>query len=361
MPETNIGAAEASDLTGTVTDYSVDTATTDGETGTETEYLNSEWSQQLGYYKEIPELRAAIDAVATWTVGKGYVADIRTEAILGLVTGWGTDTFNTLLENAIRTYYISGDFYAEIIRDEEGDIMNLKPLDPSSMKIIADGKGIIKRYEQVSKVKAPTKRFKTFQIFHLARNRVADEIHGVSVITALEKIILMRNEAMADMKILMHRHVKPMRIWHLDTDDTSKISEFKTTTDEATENAENIYIPKGTVEHELITVPANATLNPLPWISELNNYFFEAVGVPQIIVGGIGGVTEAAVKIAYLAFQQRIEEEQLFIEEQVFEQIGYRINLEFPASLENELLSDKAKDQGSMGFQANETTAGAGQ
>ena len=108
---------------------------------------------------------------------------------------------------------------------------------------------------------------------------------------------------------------------------------------------------------EQLTTAANATLNPQAWIESETDRFYEATGVPKIIVGGTGGFTEAAVKIAYLAFQQTIEEKQLFIEEQVGQQLGIEINLEFPASLENELLSDESKDKEEQAAQPNDTTA----
>lgn len=122
-----------------------------------------------------------------------------------------------------------------------------------------------------------------------------------------------------------------------------------------------MYIPQGTVEFEIISLAPNANLNPLAWIESLNNYFYQSAGVPQIILGGVGALTEAAVKIAYLAFQQTIEEEQLFIEEQVLSQLNLVIELEFPASLENELLSDKAKDTETGATKPSDTTAGVGE
>ena len=361
MPETDIGNAVASDLTNAVTDYSVDAATTDGAQGnTEIEWMNERWTEQLGYYKAIPELQSAIDAKATWTVGKGFKAPLITEMLLMSIKGFGKDTFNTILENAIRTYHIGGDAFVEIIRDKNGLLVNLKPLDPGSIKIVANKKGVVKRYEQVSRTKEANKTFFTENILHLSRNRVADEIHGESLINAVENIILMRNEAMSDMRQLMHRHVRPIVVFELDTDDTTEIAAFKTTADAATENGENIYIPKGAVEYNIQAVAPNSTLNPLPWIQQLNQYFFQACGVPQIVVGGSQEITEASAKILYLAFQQTIEEEQLYIEEQILSQINLEIKLEFPASLENELLSDKAKD-GPVNVQPNETTAGVGQ
>ena len=360
----DIAQLDTSDLTNQRADYSVSPQETDGATGHKPNFwINTNWAQQLGYYKTIPELTAVIDAKATWTVGKGIEAEPNTLFRIKTILGIGTDTFNTILENMIRTYNIGGDAYAEIVRrpDEEDYIINLKPLDPGSIQIHFNDKGIITKYVQVSKAKGQKdKTFQPEQIFHLMRNRVADEIHGQSMIDAVEWIILAKNEAMTDMKRLMHRYVEPRFIFHLDTDDDIKIAAVKAKGDAANKNGENIYVPKGAVEPELVAVAPNATLSPLSWIESLDSKFYEAAAVPKIILGGAGAVTEAAVKIAYLAFQQTIEEEQLFIEEQVAAQLGYEINLVFPASLENEMLSDNKKD-GAQNIDPSETTAGRGQ
>ena len=357
MAETDIGSTDISDLANAETKFSVDAQQTDaGGDQKETEYMNTKWSQQLGYYKEIPELAAAIDAKATWTVGKGFQSNEITQMLLMSIKGWGTDTFNTILENMIRTYHVGGDAYCEIIRDPDGNLINLKPLDTGSMKIIVNQKGIIKRYEQTNKVLAQPTKFKPEDIFHLSRNRVADEIHGVSIIIVMEKIILMRNEALDDYQKLLHRNVFPIHNFILDTDDPTEIAAYKAKMDKAVTQGENIYHPKGTVEHDLVSVPTNATLNPLPWIQQLNQYFFQAVGVPQIIVGGSNEITEATAKILYLAFQQTIEEEQLYIEEQTLSQLNLEIELEFPASLENEMLSDKKKTETTQASTPEDTT-----
>tara|TARA_Y100000310_G_C20664529_1_gene806724 strand:- start:435 stop:1541 length:1107 start_codon:yes stop_codon:yes gene_type:complete len=346
MPETDIGNADYGDFKNTITDYSITPVSTDGaEDQKETYYDNENWTTYLGYYKKIPELAAAIDAKATWTIGKGFKSNEITEITLGTITGWGKDSFNTILENMVRTYHIGGDSFAEIIRDKDSKLINLKPLNPETIRIVANKQGVIIRYDQINRIKGTKhKSFTPEQMFHLARNRVADEIHGVSIIPAVEEIIKMRNEAMADYRKLLNRNIFPVKIFHLDTDDTNKIAEFKTKADKAHTQGENMYIPKGAVEIENSAIAPNATLNPLPWINQLNQYFFQATGVPQIIVGGAQEITEASAKIAYLAFEQVIEEEQLFVEEQVLAQLNLEIDLSFPASLQNELLSDNRKD-----------------
>ena len=344
MPDTNISSSEIGNKENTITDWSVTAQSTDGaQDQKETYYMNTYWTEWLGYYKSVAELAAAIDAKATWTIGKGFTSNEITEKALSTIKGWGKDSFNTILENMVRTYHIGGDAFAEIIR-EKGQLINLKPLSPENIRIVANQQGIIIRYDQINKVTKKTyKSWKPEEMFHLARNRVADEIHGVSIIPAVEDIIKMRQEAMADYKKLLHRNIYPVTIWHLDTDDTTKIAAFKAKADLASTQGENIYIPKGTVEREQGGTAPNATLNPLPWITQLNQYFFQATGVPQIIVGGSSEFTEASAKIAYLAFEQVIEEEQLYIEEQFLSQLNLEIDLEFPATLQNEMLSDSSK------------------
>lgn len=342
MPETEIDSAVASDFIKEETDYSVESQSTDGATGIgETTYQNETWTQNFGYYKKIPELKIAVDTKANWVIGNGYKADEMTTLILDTIKGNGKDSFNSILENMERTAIIGEDSYAEVIRDKEGLLVNLKPLSPDTIVVVQSSAGRVIRYEQVSRIKGKeNKNFKPEEIFVLSHNRTADEIHGESIIPAVEWVILARNEAMTDMRKLMHRHVIPRFKYELDTDDQTKVAAFKAKEDAANVAGENIYIPKGAVTQELIAVPQNATMNPLNWINQLNDYFFQAVGVPQIIVGNAKEFTDASGKIVYLAFEQRIKGRQLYVEEQVLNQLNLEIKLTFPASLQTDAISD---------------------
>jgi hypothetical protein len=202
--------------------------------------------------------------------------------------------------------------------------------------------GRIIRYEQTSKVSKGKgkKKFRPERILHLSRKRIADEIHGISIIPAVEWIILARNEAMADWKRVLHRNIDPLWIFHLDTDDTTKIAAFKAKMDAARGLGENMYIPKGAVVPELVTTSPNASLNPLTWINQLNDYFFQTVNVPQIIVGNAKEFTDASGKIVYLSYEQSVKGEQLYVEEQILAQLNIELELNFPASLQNEAISD---------------------
>ena len=342
MPQTDIDSADTTSLTDEMEDWSVDHEDTDGAMGDkETSYINTNWAKQLGYYKNIPELKIAIDTKANWVMGAGFETDYKTEIELSVIKGNGKDSFNSIIKNQSKVKDIGGDSFAEVIRDEEDNLINLKPLNPGTIKTVQNHKGRLLRYEQIGRTKEVLRRYKPHEIFHLSRERIADEIHGVCVSDSVEEIIEARNEAMSDWKKVLHRNIQPKRIWYVDTDDTTEIAAFKAKVDEASKDFENIIVPKGTVETEIATVAPNETLSALPTIDKYNDYFFQAVGVPQIIIGNAKEFTDASGKIVYLAFEQSIKAEQLYIEEQVLGQLNIYIELTFPATLQQDTISGK--------------------
>jgi len=347
MPDTKISSSLASDSSA-FTDYSVATETTEGPADQkETTWINSDFPQYLGYYKTIPELKSTIDTKAKWVVGKGFKAKKKSHTdILDKMIGWGKDTFNTILQNCIRTYYVGGDSFCEIIKNDSGKLINLKPLDPSTIKIVVNGQGLLERYEQISKVAGKEPQpFTPEQIFHLAKNRFADEIHGSSIIKAVEEIILMRNEAMADNKLINHRYAYPRWILHLDTDDTTEIAAFKTKYDSANAKGENIYVPKGIVVPEMMSVADQSKINLLPWISDLTSYFYQATNTPDVIVGSASDTTEASAKVLYSAFRESVIDDQEFVTENIKSQLNIEGTLEAPPSLiEPTMQEDNKKD-----------------
>ena len=347
MPETDIAGTIATDLKNTIIDYSVDPISTDAAGDQkETRWQSKNWEKNYGYYNTIPELKKAVNTRIIWVMGAGYETDPETELLLGTIKGNGKETFNSIMMNQLRVKKIDGDSYGEIIRDKEGILINLKSLAPDSIVSIWNSKGRIKRYEQVSKIMGEkNKIFKPDQIFHLMNDKMADEMHGTSIIPALEENILMRNEAKADWKRVLHRNVEPMFIFHLDTDDTAEIAAIKLKYDNARKDGENLFVPKGVVEPEAVTIAAQSTLNPISWIDQLNDAYYQAAGVPQIIMGNAKGFTDASGKIVYLAFEQDVKGEQLYVEEQILNQLNLEIKLKFPASLQTDAISDTPSEE----------------
>ena len=351
--ERNVNSITTTDMTTNVPAYSVATVTPDSATGMkETEWLNTKASQYFGYYKKIPELHSAINSFATWIVGKGYEADdAKTKILLEHVLGWGEDTFNSIIWNLLIQKKVYGDAFAEIIRDDDGDILNIKPLDPAKMKIIADEKGIILRYEQLNMIGKEGKlvhKFEPEDILHLCNDRVADEIHGVSIIEACEQVILMKNEIMDDWKTVLHRNVIPVRILEVDTDDVTKIAEIRVKYETAIKNKEVIIVPKGTVSITTDGGVANAIINPLPFMNYLDDFFYRALGVPKVILGGGQDFTEASSKISLVSYEQFWSREQTELAADLWNQIGLKIKLNKSVSIQNDLITDESKDANSM-------------
>ena len=378
MGERAISKASVGDMTNNVDDYSVDTIELDSPDGTkEYKYQNTKFAQQMGYISKIPELRSTQNAMAKWTVGKGYKGS---KAILDTIVGSGKQSFNEVIKNCIKTYMGTGDSYCEIIREKtigdkiknvasklslgliryspgSGKLINVKPLNAGKMSIIADASGMISRYEYSMGSEKQPITFKPNEIFHLAWDVIGDQFHGTSIITRLENIILARNEAMDDMKTVFHRYVKPLWIWQLETDNATEIAAFKAKADQTVENSENIYIPKGAAEAERVSVPQYSTLDPLPWIDALNQYFYQATNVPDVILGSAKQTVEASAKMLVFAFEQSVQEHQLFLEEQIKLQLGLEVNFEFPASIAMDLANDQAKDKKTGAAKKSEMTA----
>ena len=350
-----------SNLSTTVTDIAVTPMNTDGASGQE-EYTwqNTNWSKYWGYFNSIPELKSALLMKATWDVGKGYTADPATMIILDDISGWGKDTFLDILFNMDLISRLSGDAYAEIIRDEKGNLLNLKVLDPSSIRIVVDKKGIIKRYEQTNKISQEIIKFKVEDIFHLSHNRLADQIHGISDIVAMEQTILAELENFTDLKKIMHRQARPMIVFKLGTDNPTEIAAFQAKMDAAVNKGENIYVPddKNTFSYEVVQINLNNMI--MQWREDIRNKFYRTLGLPLIVFGSSGS-TESGGKIEYLAHEQVFSHDQLFIEQQVWNQLFLKIKLNSPVTLLENLQSDESKDanQG-LEMQQSDVMAGRG-
>ena len=334
------------------TDFSVDTAQTDDEE----KWTNKKYSQYLGYFNEVPEFNAIVTALAKWTVGKGFDAKKEVKNITDQWRGNGTDTATAILKNGVMTSEVGGDFFAEIIRADgifkklfvwfgainPGKPVNLKPLDPGKIAIISNKKGFIKRYEQNLK-EGKSKRIKPENMFHVPRNRFADNVHGTALTTQIEKIILAYNESIADYKKVQHMFVQPRWIIKLNTDSPTKITAEKVKWEKANADGQNMYIPMGSVEAEQMSLAEGSTLDPVKWQDSLSDKFYEGT-VPRVIVGNSRGSTEAGVKIVYMGFEQTVAEKQLFWEEQVEAQLGLKIKFKSPPKLEQNLQKDNQKD-----------------
>ena len=346
----NLDISKAAVLNREIADYSVDSMSLDYLSDDETTWTFPKATEYIGYYKTIPELKKAVDALAMWTAGKGFTTEVGSKIELDHVIGWGEDTIESILENMIVMKKVIGDSFAEIVRDEpSGRLLNLKPISAERMVIVVDKKGMIKRYEQ--HLKTGVRKFKPENILHLCNDRIGDEIHGVSVIEACKWVINARNEAMTDYRTVLHRNVIPVRIIEVDTDDRVKRNKLMAEYKDAIQKGEVLVIPKGTVDIKDNTITIQ---DPLNWIQYLENFFYQAVGIPKIILGGSEQFTEASSKVGYLTFEQVYASEQKKLEADLFSQLQIKLTFNRPVSLKEDVQDSEAKNTGQVGIQPKE-------
>ena len=325
--------------------YSGNLIDTDGATEGEDTRWVPDWTTWHGYYEEIPVFSAIIDAMACWAVGKGFKG--KDAEKLKKIKGWGKDDINSIFENLLRACLICGDSHAEEIKDKAQRLTNLKPLNPGTITTIVAASGVLKRYEQN---KEPLNKD---LIFHLCWNRLADEIHGKPEAQRAEPIIKQIKQLQEDLGLRFHRITKPVRLYEANTDDDDALAAVETKLKNARKTAEIIVIPTGTLK-EVEGSPTPSAQDTLIYLDYLTRNLVSACGVPEVILGWSAKSTEASSKIVYLAFQQRIEKIQRFLEEQIKLQLNLEIEFEFPASLEENMTTPPVT--GTLGTETGKET-----
>ena len=358
----DIDNASSSDYSGQ-SEFSIASESIDGVSNNgETYWDYPDWEQNWGYFNAVGDLKSALLMKTIWTVGKGWTANTRDTVRLDRIMGTGKDTFDDIIFNLDLVKNIGGDSFAEIIRNDDGSVVNIRPLDPAYMRSVWDKNGMLVRYEQRSRVKG--KKNKTFElkdILHLSNNRLADQIHGISDIKAVEKVIKADAESFEDMQKLVHFQVKPFMIFKMKTDDTTRIKAFATKINEARKNGEDLFVPDDDdlLSWEVVQVNPSSIL--MEWRNDLKNKYYRQLGMPEILFG-TSGATESGGKMEIFAHETTFEHNQRYIERQIWNQLAVRINLIPPSSLLNDLQADEGKDAQNQiaTVQKNDVTAGSG-
>jgi hypothetical protein len=343
----DVASITTSDLTNNLTAISIT------EQDTDVSLYTPDWTTWHGYYREVGRLQAIIDKVAVWSAGKGIKADNKeNQKILDNMKGYGKDTSRDLVINQIRTADICGDSFAEIIttdgkeiKEDGSNLSNIKPLNPGTMEIVANDKGMLIGYRQIAfrnTEKIILNNWNNKRIFHLPRMRIADEIHGIGVIERIKDIILKKKEAQNIMQKIVKRNAKPIVIIEADTDDTAKMTALKVKYQSLIENDEAMIVPKDSVK--LLDFASKLNIDFQPWLTYLDKEFLIAEGVPEVILGAISSKdTESASKIVFVAWGQVVKDKQNWFEEQWKAQIGFKIDLPEPPNMEQMIGVDTRK------------------
>ncbi|KKM18910.1 hypothetical protein LCGC14_1660920, partial [marine sediment metagenome] len=97
--------------------------------GDEFYHYFSKATTNYGYYLTIPEIFSAVNALATWAVGRGWTTeDKRMQAQLDHVSGIGNDNFDKVMWNHQVIKVVVGDALTEVKKGKTGIIVNMIPI-----------------------------------------------------------------------------------------------------------------------------------------------------------------------------------------------------------------------------------------
>lgn len=341
---TDVGSADYNDSVyfGDGDDYDfqwkIESTNTDGSGS----YYSNDFPKWNHVYKKT-RYGAIIDKFAIWVVGKKITLKGPKEKQnrFKRFVGFGKDSLLDIIYNQAKVAFFNGDSFAEIIRDKKGREINLKPLAPNSITIHTNDLGWIISYEHTRTGQIIQKE----NMLHLIWNRTADEIHGTSDFERIEDYIKTDKEMRNLMRVIFRRYVKPLIISSVDSDDPTEVANFKKKLDNAFKKGENLVIPKGTVDLDKISIPQYSTLDPMPWLINMQKDETRTTGLPAVIQGAPAKEdSEATAKIVYLAFEQVIKFRQAWLSNALETQLGITFEFEKPASLEDDLQTDNRKD-----------------
>ncbi len=360
MAELDINAATTTDLKGTVSDVTISPQQPDAiGAADEIVWDFPDASKHLGYYQSIPELKSALHVLAQRVCGLGYDCDAYTKIHLNHITGWGEDTFTSIMMQLIIEKKVFGDAFAEVRKEDDeetGRLLNIKKLYTGDMRIVLKNNGLIERYEQRSNISSgKTKKFKPNEILHLSNDRIANEIHGTSIIDSLKKIIDAKNQALDDEIHIRHRD-KALGIIEYDTDDPTKISKGNTQVQNAINKGEMLGVPKDVMK--ILEFPSKTPADRILYMQYLDNLFYQVVGTPKVLVTS-EGYTEAGGKAGLLAFEPVEIAEKIQLEEDLWNQLAIRIKFKRAPSLLGEAVGTEQRNAGQTGMQPNEAMIGA--
>ncbi len=301
-----------------------------------------------GLYRNIAEWKASVDTFCRWIVGRKLIMDGNTTKTVSRIKGIGVDDFRKILLNQKRTAKMCGDSYASIVKDKAKRWVNLKPLDPGTIRIDSNLKGIIKRYVQVvDKSNIQSKildSWKPHEMFHLANNRIANEIHGIPDVESLQNIIKWRHQVMNTYSVILHRYMKPTYFYETDTDDPVEIEAIKNKIDNAIKNFENVVLPKGALDEvKQVKTAQFSALDPMPWLTFLKKYFILVTGVPDIVQGESRESAISSGELNYISYKERIKQEQEDYILEIKSQLGLDVGFEEPREITIEAEKDNTE------------------
>lgn len=313
---------------------------------TENQEYQQDWTKWHGFFRNVPDYRTAMLTFVDWVIGsKELIMDARTKEIVRKIRGNGKQSFRMILKNHYLTSVIGGDSVTEIIKDKARRLKNLMIRDPGTMKIIANRKGRITEYKQMSGKQQGegVKELETLQtwqpeeIWHTMNNPIADEIHGIPESESMQDLIKSLEQIQKTYAVVLERYMKPTYFFEADTDDDDELATIATKLDKSMKEFTNVVLPKGTLDEiKTAKIAQFSILDPVPWMNFLSRKFNKVARVPEIIQGESRESAVAGAEINFIGFKEYIMQRQTDFSENIKNQLGLDVTFPEPRELEIE-------------------------
>ena len=333
-----------------VPDFIVEAKTLDAANDSgETFWYFSDATQNMGYYSEIPEINSAANTLSTWSTSRGHTTeDLQMEVILQKIDGMGKDSFETLMWQHLVMKFVVGDAFMQIIRNNNGTLINLIPISPERVRVVFDKGGRIKRYDTWNRSK--WKQIQTKDMLHSQNKRLGDQLHGTSQIDAVKWIIDARNEALITNRMIEKRG-RALGIAYYKTNNTGKIEYANSQIELAVKNGQMVGLPEDTVR--LDDFPTKPLSERMDWIRYLETFFYQVFGVPRSIATS-DGTSEVGGINGHLIFEPIYAKEQTELEADLWQQVAIKIKFNRPPSLAPKTQENAEKNTGQTSIQPSE-------
>ncbi len=324
--------------------YIIDSVSTDVSS------YQSDWDKWHGFYRKVADYRTAMLTLIDWVIGsKDLIMGDKTKEIVRKIRGNGKQNFRMILKNHYLTTIIGGDSLTEIVKDKARRLKNLIIRDPGTIRILANKKGRIVLYEQLSQKQSGTgtaseeasdmevlQTWKPEEIWHTMNNPIADEIHGIPESESMQDLIKSLEQIQKVYAITLHRYMKPTIFYEVDTDDDTEIAEIAKKIDSAVKNFNNVVTPKGTLDEiKTAKVAQFSILDPIPWMNFLSRKFNKVARVPEIVQGESRESAIIAGEINFIGFREYIMQKQTDFSENIKDQLN--LDIKFPEPREREI------------------------
>ena len=353
MADFNLSLATTTDFKTQVPDFIVTAKALDNanDGNEETFTYFDKATENFGYYFNHPQVSSPINALATWTVSRGWTTrDKLLEQELKHVSGMGQDTFETVMWNHEVVKLIVGDAFLEVLR-QNSVIINMIPISPERVKIVSKGARIT-RYEIWDGSKWIKKDVE--EILHSSNKRIGDQITGTSFIQSGKAVIDTLLEAHADERTIKHRD-KALGIVYYKTNNAGKITFANTQIEAAVKNGEMVGLPEDTAKIE--PYPSRSSEDRQNWLQYNENLYYQTGGVPRSIATS-DGTSEVGGKMGHVIFEPIYTKEQVDLEGDLLRQQAIDIKFNRPPSLGGlQPQIDESKNTGQINIQPNDVTA----